>query len=228
LLIPAAKAEVAEIYPNQTLTDLSGEKEYYKYSLPYFTDFVQVILEPEFFVDYNLYVCWRPDIIPQTIDAGDPIDDFDAAKNLGPGSTEACVTYDLRPGTYYIMIHWIGNRVGTYNLTLTCEKWSDYIFEDTKRNSRLKVGVEEMIFAFSAPGFTWNFVKVQANVSMSFKRDFISIKGCVYRNYPDGSREAVFRIKAMANTRMNFAYAHVVDLDTGQKYSLIDRPNHAT
>jgi len=228
LLVPATKAEVTEIYPNQTLTDLSGEKEYYKYTLPYFTDFVQVILRPEFFVDYDLYVCWRPDTIPQAIDAGDPVDDFDAAPKFGQGSLEMCVTYDLRPGTYYVMVHWSGNRVGTYNLTLTYEKWSDYIFEDPKRSARLKVGVEEMIFAFSAPGFTWNFVKVQANACMSFKHDLISIKGYVYRIYPDGSREEIFRIKAMANTRMHFAYAHVVALDTGQKYLLIDRPNHGT
>jgi len=228
LLIPSAKAEVTEIYPNQTLTNLSGEKEYYRYTLPYFMDFVQVILEPELFVDYDLYVCWRPNTIPQAIDAGDPIDDFDGAPKAGPGGQEAWVTYDLRPGTYYVMVHWSGNWVGTYNLTLTCEKWSDYIFEDTKRSARLKVGVEEMIFAFSAPGFSWNFVKVQANACMFFKRDLISIKGCVYRIYPDGSREEIFRIKAMANTKMNFAYAHVVDLETGQKYLLIDRPNHAT
>ena len=96
---------------------------------------------------------------------------------------------------------------------MTTISW-EYIFEDTKRDTILKISTDDQYFQFVAPNKTF---PVKHHLNMIATTHFIFI------NY--GDSEIVLRSIAIITRRWSFCIAIATDVETGTRHLLIDVTN---
>jgi hypothetical protein len=142
------------------------------------------------------------------------------AQGFSGSGTVFTMTFKAKQQTTSTILHFTAVDLAGYcGLPLPCDtkdgsvhaiSW-EYVFEDEKRNTMLKISTDDQYFQFIAPDKTFSF---KHDPEMSILNDLITIL------YEDDE----IKLAANAQTRRGFCFARAEDMQTGQKYLLIDKP----
>ena len=186
---------------------------------------IAVQMWPTIDADYDLYLKWTPNVIPQAISAGDPVDNCDMCDGNPEGEPEMDSRTNLSPGTYYIMVHNYSGS-GTYDLSVfgspkkppnypqpdPLRKW----FNDTRRGTALYLP-GSWAFRFVTPDRTfW----VEPPLPLGSHQPIALMRNNKVAYYYENSELKIY-VKFIGTRRGTLCIAHLNDKSTGNNYLLV-------
>jgi hypothetical protein len=99
----------------------------------------------------------------------------------------------------------------------------EYIFEDARRGTILRVSTDDMLFQFLAPGKDYGIMQAQKMRIRDIRRGGQYIRIYHTEDTDDNGRPDL-RFYARINTRVDRCFAILRDLDARRTYVLLDRP----